>query len=161
MRTQFAILLSCFLPLSLASTNLKAAQGDDAWVVRGRVVNLDGQPAPEVDVAWYWSANGTPRDVDGKPWSTPQDKEAFLQEIADDGWKAMWRDVGAMEPKWYHDHTRTGTDGRFSLKVGRKQGAIIAMDARASKGPWHSSTVLRGISRNRWCYAIWSRCKDA
>jgi hypothetical protein len=124
----------CFTVALVATNKRLMADVGDAWVVHGRVVDADGRAAQDIDVAWYWSANGTPHDADGRPWPKPQDNDVFRQKVAGDGWKAMWRDVGTMTPKWYHESTLTQPDGGFTLRVGRKEWAIIAMDRARRRG---------------------------
>jgi len=87
--------------------------------VHGRVVDEHGEPVAGADVGWWWRANGSPNDKNGKPYD-----ENFLK--TDEGNKVFWGNVGKMEP--WAKSAKTGPDGRFSLIVNEKFHGLMALD---------------------------------
>jgi len=86
--------------------------------VRGRVVDQAGMPVAGAAVGYFWRANGTGRDRDGKPLDLKKPENVRL----------LWSNLGVMEPVGRPDPIRAGSDGRFLIKDPDPFFAVMAMD---------------------------------
>ncbi len=94
--------------------------------IEGRVVDASGRPVGDVDVSYFWSANGLKGYQEGKTIDL-QHKDEQLK---------FWGQVGEMEPwpsaakKWM----RTGSDGRFRVESHARNHHVVAMTADRTRG---------------------------
>ncbi len=117
--------------LHVARIAAQAAE-EPAHVVSGRVVDDTDKPVAGVALAWFWSANGIPRDDDGTPW--PSDEASYRKKIEAQGWKKLSGQVGTMEPYWSLAKATTDGEGRFSIAATSNSGALLAMDGPRRRG---------------------------
>ncbi len=116
------------LALAIASAFLAiwgVVRADDASEVHGRVVDQQGRPLGDVAVSYFWSANGPFNGKDGKTYdfSTPQAKKVFR---ANHG--KMFPLGDTARP------TRTGADGRFSIRLLARRHHLLAIDHAQKTG---------------------------
>jgi thiol-disulfide isomerase/thioredoxin len=116
MTTDFRAL---FVLLAIANV----AHADDARIVAGRVLDESGRPVADADVGYMWTANGSRKDKNGKPYDLS----------TDDGVKGFWGNVGKMEPCG-PAVAKTGPDGRFLLNVDDRFHAVMSMDKASVHG---------------------------
>ena len=111
----FQIVLVLFV---LFAGEAKAAS--DAWVLQGRVVDAQGRPAPNVDVTFFWNANGV-------PLAEMQRIEKLTGEVRERQAAKLSEREGHMEP-WGEKPAKTDADGRFSFPMKWQRYYAIAID---------------------------------
>ncbi len=111
----------CLLLLLLAGARTIAAERQ----IHGRVVDQAGRPVAGAGVSYFWRANGTGRDKDGR-WLDMQKEENV---------KLFWGHLGEMEPTGRPKPIKTGDDGRFTLTMDNSWYAVMAMDPARARGP--------------------------
>ena len=104
-----------FLNVILAATS--RARADDLEV-RGRVVDEAGNPIADATVGYFWRANGSTKDADGKPYDLTKEENV----------SAFWGRLGEMEPMSESPPIKTGSDGRFMMKSVPPYFTLMAMD---------------------------------
>lgn len=114
MRTRFPI---GFLLLAFVCP---ANAGEPRQIAR-RVIDENGNLVKDASIDFYWRANGSYTDRDGKP----------INPATAEGNKLFWSNVGQMEP---FRTARSGTDGRFSIEVSDNSYTLMAMDAQRLRG---------------------------
>ena len=90
-------------------------------MVRGRVVDQQGRPVPDVAVSTFWNANGF----------TLEELQKFEKEGGDATMLTI--NEGRMEP-WGFDPTKTDGDGKFSTKMGPRNYFLLAIDKQRKRG---------------------------
>ena len=100
-----------------------SAFGEEENWIKGRVVDESGRPVAGVDVATYWSSNGTQRGADGRELdlSKPDELAQF------------WGHLGRMEPI-SDNKVVTGPDGVFAVKASWRTHFAMAMDRERKRG---------------------------
>jgi thiol-disulfide isomerase/thioredoxin len=118
-------------PLSVGiwMASVAIAVAADQPPVIGRVVDAAGQSVADVDVAFFWRANGAGVDADGKLLRFPHTPEQS---------KEYWGHIGEMAPGSEvvdGETPRTDADGRFSI-ANSKNGAftLMAIDQGRKRG---------------------------
>jgi len=112
--------LLCFALVTVLAACISVVRGaapPGAREVRGVVLDTDGRPVANADVAPYWTANGTQRDKKG--------------EVL--GIKERWSNVGQLAP---HLGRGVQTDqlGKFVITVPPKKRVLMAMDQQRQRG---------------------------
>ncbi len=85
--------------------------------IRGSVIDEAGKPIADATVDYFWRANGSGRDRDGKPLDLSKRENV----------KIFWDHLGEMEHTGNQEF-KTGPDGRFSLRMPEIHYAVMAMD---------------------------------
>src|SRR5690348_12299847 len=97
-----------------------AANAED-WLLRGRVVDENGQPVSGAAVDHYWRSNGKQARADGIPLDLNKAEDL----------KLFHGNLGQMEPL---QGTTTAADGSFTLSVISLRHKVVAMDADRKRG---------------------------
>jgi thiol-disulfide isomerase/thioredoxin len=100
---------------------LSPAKPAESRTIAGRVVDAMGSPVAGAAIDFFWRANGSDKDQDGKP----------IDPATDEGNKLFWGHVGQMEP---FRTARSGTDGRFSIEMPDNFHTLMAMDVQRVRG---------------------------
>ncbi|SIO65662.1 AhpC/TSA family protein [Singulisphaera sp. GP187] len=103
---------------------MTGAQANEPREIRGRVVDEAGKPVADAAVGFFWRANGASVDRDGKPYDLTKAENVRL----------FWGRLGEMEPTGRAQPTKTGADGRFSIKDPDPYFAVMAMDSSRRQG---------------------------
>jgi thiol-disulfide isomerase/thioredoxin len=124
-----AWLFALFVFVVAAQANAAA----DFWVLHGRVLDSEGRPAPEVDIATWWTAHGVPADKVRRveKENGPQTKSSS--------------DRQRMLPLGEHP-TKTDSDGRFSLALSYRIYYLLAIDRQQTQGALFVSASPRSPS---------------
>jgi hypothetical protein len=102
------------------ATGTQAAEDRE---IHGRVVDEVGRPVADADVDSFWRANGPVTTRDGR-----------IRDLSkDDELRAFWGSLGEMQP-CRPRAVKTGTDGRFSIKMDQFHLALMAMDRMRKHG---------------------------
>jgi thiol-disulfide isomerase/thioredoxin len=110
-----------FVLLAIANVG----HAENVRIVSGRVLDQSGKPVARADISFFWRANGSPKDKNGKAYD--------LSSL--EAQRIYWGNVGKMEPFWENPvPAKTGTDGRFLMKVHSRFHAVMAMDPNRSHG---------------------------
>ena len=110
------------LSLVLVSTAARTAVSAEI-PVRGRIVDESGAPVVGAAVGYYWRANGSGRDKDGK----------VLDLSRSENVKEFWAHLGEMVPAGDAPCV-SGPDGRFELKTPDAYHAVMAVDRSNRRG---------------------------
>jgi len=102
---------------------MTGARASEQREIRGCVIDEAGNPVAGAAVDFFWRANGSGRDRDGKPLDLTKDENV----------KIFWGHLGEMEPTSTRA-VRTGPDGQFSLKMSEIHYAVMAMDRSRRRG---------------------------
>jgi AhpC/TSA family len=113
---------SCRSVLALLIVTTAARAGEQREI-RGSVVDEAGTPVAAAAVGYFWRANGSGLDRDGKPLDLTKEENV----------KIFWDHLGEMEPAGTQV-VKTGLDGRFSLKMPGIYYALMAMDPSRRRG---------------------------
>jgi thiol-disulfide isomerase/thioredoxin len=98
----------------------------NAWVLQGRVVDAQGRPVGNVDIATYWNANGV-------PLAEIQRIEKLPSKVRDSQSAKLSENEGHMEP-WGEKPAKTDADGRFSFPMTRQRYYVLAIDKGRQRG---------------------------
>jgi thiol-disulfide isomerase/thioredoxin len=99
---------------------------ENAWVLQGRVVDAQGRPVPNVDVTFFWNANGV-------PLAEIQRIEKLTGEVREREAAKVSENEGRMEP-WGEKPAKTDADGRFSFPMKWQRYYAIAIDKERQQG---------------------------
>src|SRR5580692_2430128 len=108
------------LALFIVMTGARASEQRE---IRGSVIDEAGKPVADVDVSYFWRANGSGKDQSGKPLDLTKEENV----------KILWGHLGEMEPTGTQV-VKTEPDGRFSLKMADIYYAVMAMDRSRRRG---------------------------
>jgi hypothetical protein len=97
---------------------MNGALADGPREIRGRVVDEAGKPVADAAVGYFWRANGSSRDRDGKPYDLTKPENLRL----------LWGNLGQMEPINQAQPNKAGSDGRFLINDPDPYFAVMAMD---------------------------------
>ena len=116
------VLLGIWLAMAAAvfATSARAAELRE---LRGRVVDENAQLVVGVDVSYFWRANGSGLDKDGK----------LLDLKIEANQKEFWGHLGQMEPG-VPEVAKTGPDGQFTISIPDNHHSLVAMDPSRSRG---------------------------
>ncbi|MEM0927298.1 MAG: hypothetical protein AAGJ83_14735, partial [Planctomycetota bacterium] len=106
------------LVLSLVSVVPCDAIADEATVISGTVVDMDGHPVREAEVSGSWRANGNPQRPGGENYDL--DDPAQRSEF--------WGRIGEMAS--WQASAKTDADGRFSVTADGRPCFLILDSAR-------------------------------
>ena len=100
------------------------AEDPPAGWIEGRVVDAQGRPVPDVNLASFWSANGERLDAEGKPLGSLKTDEDVAR---------FWSNVGQMGP--WSQRVTTAHDGTFRVPLkGTRTHHMLAMDKERARG---------------------------
>jgi thiol-disulfide isomerase/thioredoxin len=103
---------------------MNGALADGPREIRGRVVDEAGKPVADAAVGYFWRANGSSRDRDGKPYDLTKPENLRL----------LWGNLGQMEPINQAQPNKAGSDGRFLINDPDPYFAVMAMDPSRRHG---------------------------
>lgn len=124
MRRTLILLPTCRSVLVLLLIIMNSARANEPRKVRGRVVDEAGKPVAGAAVGFFWRANGSSNDRDGKPYDLTKAENVRL----------FWGKLGEMEPTGRVQPTKTGPDGRFSIEDSDPFFSVMAMDPSRRHG---------------------------
>ncbi len=104
--------------------SINAVRANEPREVCGRVVDEAGMRVAGAAVGYFWRANGSGRDRDGKLYDLTKEENVRL----------FWGNLGEMEPIGRPQPTPAGSDGRFSIKDPDRYFAVMAMDPSRRHG---------------------------
>jgi len=115
------VILTALMGIALVG----GVQAAELRTIHGRVLDENGIPVSGVDVNFFWTANGPLKDSNGKEYDVD----------TVEGWKIYSANLGKMFPLGDLDNpTRTGKDGRFSIRAPRNRHHLMAMDPSRERG---------------------------
>jgi hypothetical protein len=107
---------------------------DDERIASGRVLDEGGKSVARADVSFYWRANGSPNDKNGKPYdmSSPEAQRIY------------WGNIGKMEPFWESPAPAQDGRGRQVLHEGTQ--SLSCGDGNGSESnPWRTRDPAKGM----------------
>jgi thiol-disulfide isomerase/thioredoxin len=84
-------------------------------------VDEKGNPIVDASVDFFWRANGSAKDQNGKP----------IDPATEEGNKLFWSNLGQMEP---FRTVKSGAQGYFSFELPDSKHTLLAMDAQRIRG---------------------------
>ena len=111
-------------PTAVEANSSDSTNEGEPWIIRGQVLTLDDQPATDVEVATYWSANGQQWDENG----------VFPKVETEADAAEFWNDEGIMEPYPELRGTLSG-NGQFSIEKSKRHPyVVLALNERRTHG---------------------------